>query len=136
MLGLNPYGLLASVLVTIALIIGAYLYGEHNANVACDARVKAIQLALGEAQQKQAQAELIQQSNASSGFENDKTKVEIKYRTIHDKAAAIEHTNTIYLGTCFDDDGLRLANAALSGVPTASPTSKPDAAMPRPLAAH
>ena len=63
---------------------------------------------------------------ASEGFENDRTKTEIKYRTITRQVEKIVE-RPIYAQPCFDDGGLHALRSALG---TASDTGEPQDAVP------
>jgi hypothetical protein len=65
---------------------------------------------------------------ASEGLENDRTKTEIKYRTITREVEKIVE-RPVYLQQCFDADGLRALNAAIDA--TGSPGELKDA-VPKP----
>lgn len=119
--GLNPYGLLASVLVTIALIIGAYLYGEHNANLACDVRVAKIYSDAATKVEAEKAAEATKANTASTALETKAAAAQVVYRTITRNVDRVV-TKPIYQNVCLDTDGLSLANAALAGVNVILPT--------------
>ena len=63
---------------------------------------------------------------ASEGFENDRTKTEIKYRTITRQVEKIVERPS-YRNVCFDEPGL---HALRSAIGTASDTSEPADALP------
>lgn len=131
---LNPWAILGAGVIAISLFGGGYWKGHHDAAADGEVKIQALQLAAAEAAQKQRQAELIQASNASTGFQNDTAKARIVYQTIHDQIHDIVE-RPVYRNVCLDDDGLRLANAALAGVPTSPNPGGPNPAMPAPLAA-
>lgn len=134
--GLTPWILLGALGFGIALGGAGYWKGHADGTDNGNLKIAALQAAASEAAQKQHQAELIQASNASTGFQNDTAKAKTVFREIHDSIATLTSSNPIYRdGVCFDDDGLRLANAALAGIPTAPNPSGPNAVMPHPLAA-
>ena len=64
--------------------------------------------------------------SASEGLENDRTRIEVKYRTITRNVEKIID-RPIYLQRCLDDDGLHALRGALG---TASDTSEPADAVP------
>ena len=72
------------------------------------------------ARQANAQAEELEQAKA---------KREIIYRTITKTVDRIVD-RPVYRSDCLDDDGLRIANEALTGTPAAA--SQPDADLPAP----
>ena len=79
----------------------------------------------------EAQAELARNNRqaaqvASEGFENDRTKTEIKYRTITRNVEKIVE-RPIYAQSCFDDGGM---HALRSAIGTASDTGEPADALP------
>ena len=125
MIGLPSPTLIAAALVGgIALAGSSYWWGSSQEATYYKGQMAALQIKVDEASQKQRQAELIQSSNASVGFENDTAKTKIVYRTIHDKATAAIINNPVeYRNVCLDDNGLQLANAALAGVATAAPAA-------------
>lgn len=86
--------------------------------------------AAAEAQRKK---EAEQSNRASTGLEADREKTRVVYRTITRKVDRIVE-RPVYRNVCFDDDGVREANAALAGTSTAR--SQPDAAVPKPDAAR
>lgn len=132
---LNPWAILGAGVIAISLFIGGYWKGHHDASADGLVKIEALQLQASEAAQKQRQAELIQGSNASTGFENDNAKAETVFRTITEQVDRIVD-RPVYLNACLDPDGLQLANAALGGIPTATPATEPNPAMPRPDTAH
>jgi hypothetical protein len=121
MLGLNPYGLLASVLVTIALIIGAYLYGEHNANVACDLRVQKIYADAAAKAETEKKAEEAKANTASTQLETKAAAAQVIYRTITRNVDRVV-TKPVYSNVCLEPEGLAIANAALAGINVVLPT--------------
>lgn len=131
---LNPWAILGAGVLAVSLFVGGYLKGHHDAKADGEVQIQALQLEAAESAQKQRQAELIQASNASTGFQNDTAKARIVYKTIHDQIHDILE-RPVYRNVCLDDDGLRLANAALAGVPTASNPGGPHPIVPAPLAA-
>lgn len=133
MFGLSPWLILGALVAMIAAGASGYWKGHADAKADCIIQVDKLKADAAEAAQKQRQAELIQASNASTGFQNDTAKARIVYQTIHDQIHDIVE-RPVYRNVCLDDDGLRLANAALAGVPTAPNPSGPNPTMPAPLA--
>lgn len=93
--------------------------------------VQAWRYAAKDAQRIEAQAELARNDRkaaqvASEGFENDRTKTEIRYRTIDRQVQKIVD-RPIYVRDCFDDDGLRVLRGALGA---AGDPSQPQDAVP------
>lgn len=113
---LNPWVLLGAGVLALSLLGGGYYKGHHDESLSSQVKIDKLESDAKEASQREQQARLIQASNASTGFENDNAKAKVVFREIQTMADALVKTNTIYLNTCFDDDGLRLANAALGGV--------------------
>ena len=79
---------------------------------------------------KQAEVEQAQIGKAATNLEADRVKTRTVYRTIT-KSVDNYIDRPIYRNVCFDEPGLRDANAALRKA-TPTPASKPDAAMPTP----
>lgn len=86
-----------------------------------------VQQEWNEAVDKQAAAELEAGDKASKAFEVDRGKTQVVYRTIT-KSVDKYIDRPVYRNVCFDDDGLRDANAAL-GKATAANPSKPPATL-------
>jgi len=82
-------------------------------------------------EQQQAAAGLLaaaEKANKHAEYlEKERAKREIIYRTITKKVDRIVD-RPVYIRNCLDDDGLRMANEALTGAPAA--VAEPDAAMP------
>ena len=79
----------------------------------------------------EAQAELARNNrqaaqSASEGFENDRTKTEIKYRTITRQVEKIVERPS-YRNVCFDEPGM---HALRSAIGTAGDTGEPADAVP------
>lgn len=108
-----------------ASLVGTYFYGRHDGAVI--ERVK-----WEEAAAKQAEKEAKRAASASQDREKDREKTRVVYRTITQNVDKIVD-RPVYRNVCLDDDGLRLANAALSGAFTAA--REPDRRLPAPDAA-
>ncbi len=78
---------------------------------------------------QQARKETVQSTNAATQLEAENAQAKIVYKTIT-RTVDRYIDRPIYRAECFDADGLRDANAALSGQ-TASPP-KPDYSLSRP----
>ena len=132
----SPYILLGVVLGSLGLGVIGYFKGDADAAHRYQAKITAIQVQAKEDAQQAAQAMLIQSSNAATGLEAGNAKARVIYKTITQQ---VDHEieRPIYLSTCFSDDGVRLANAALGGVAATPPDpSKPDPGMPRVIGTH
>ena len=66
-----------------------------------------------EAQAEQARNDRQAAQVASEGFENDRAKTEIKFRTITREVEKIIDRPVYRDGLCMDNDGLRILNAAI-----------------------
>lgn len=73
-------------------------------------------------------AEAVQENTAAKATEDKKDEVKVIYQTITKTVDRIID-RPIYRNVCFDDDGLRAANAALTG--TAPDTSEPNEGVPK-----
>lgn len=103
---MSPLSVYAAVALLAASVAGAGAW-----------KVQAWRYAAKDAQRIEAQAEKARNDRqaaqvASEGFENDKAKTEIKYRTITKEVARIVD-RPVYLQRCFDDDGLRAVREAI-----------------------
>lgn len=134
MFDLSPWLLLGALVFSLGLGGAGYWKGHADGTDNGNLKIAALQAKAAEAVQKQHQAELIQSSNASTGFQNDSAKARIVFRTIHDQVTSIVD-RPIFRNVCLDDDSLRLVNAALGNIPAAPPATGPNAAMPSTLAA-
>lgn len=97
-------------------------------------RVQSWRYAAKDAARIEAQAELARNNrkaaqSASEGFENDRTKTEIKYRAITREVEKIIDRPVYRATLCMDNDGLRILNAA---VRAAGDTGEPQDAVPEP----
>lgn len=131
---MNPYMIIGAGVVALVLCVSAFAAGHHVAAQAAQVKLDGMIAAADEATQKQRQAEIIQASNASAGFQHDNAKAQIVYRTITEEVEKIVD-RPVYTGQCFDADGLRLANLALAGVPADANPSGPNPTVPGPDAA-
>lgn len=120
----NPYVIIAELVVMIGLVIGAYLYGEHNANAACDVRVAKIYSDAADKAQKEKDAEASKANAASTQLETKAADAKVIYRTITRNVDRVV-TKPVYQNVCFEADGLAIANAALAGVNVMLPTPLP-----------
>lgn len=69
----------------------------------------------------------VQEAAASTSLEGDREKVRTVYRTITEEIERVVE-KPVYRDMCLDDDGLRLANAALAGA--LIPAREPDGRVP------
>lgn len=76
-------------------------------------------------EEKEAQAEVKRMNEkqidtAGDNFEKDKAKENVKYKNIYVEVEKIVHRD-FYRDVCFDPDGLRALNTAISGTVTTQP---------------
>lgn len=107
---MNPYAIIASLLLTIFGVCGAGWMGfrigiDHQKSTESD-RNEAIQLAADQASQAAAAAI---------------NKIKVVNTTIQQEIQHETRTNTVYLDCRHTSDGLRLINSALSGDQTITP---------------
>lgn len=118
------YGLLALAILAVlsgiayAIYNSIYSAGKASMKAEWDAAIA-----------KQAKAETVQIDTATKSLEVKNVEAKIVYKTIT-RSVDKYIDRPIYRAECFDADGLRDANAALSGK-AASP-AKPDYSLPRP----
>jgi hypothetical protein len=126
-------GMLQMQLIALALgavVLAGIVYGIYTKGYnAGSADVKA---EWQEANRLQREKEQKQANTASTKLETGNAEAKVVYRTITKEVDKIVD-RPVYVNACFDDDGLRYANAALSGALT--PAGKPDARLPKPDAA-
>jgi hypothetical protein len=127
LLGMNPYAILAAVILVIALFTGTYVKGRVDGLKKCQDRIAVLQ---AEATAR-AVAEQDKAVEAATKLEAQRVRTEIKYRTITKIVEKLVE-RPVYRDVCFDDDGLRLVNAALTGSP--APAGQP--AHPLPPSSH
>lgn len=125
MIFLKRYLYGAAAFFVLGLVIGAYVKGRADANAVCATTVAAI-YAEAEAQ-KDAEAEKARQTSAR--LEKQNASARIIYRDIvHEVEKIVDRP--VYRNVCLDDDGVRLANAALAG--QAAAPAEPDSAVSDP----
>lgn len=83
--------------------------------------------------QEQRDAEARQSAAASTSLEEKNAKAKVVYRTVTRTVDRLVD-RPVYRNVCLDDDGLRAANAALSGALAAA--GEPDGAVSKPDAAR
>lgn len=64
---------------------------------------------------------------AAVGLEKDKAKIRTEFLTVTKEVERVVQ-KPVYLNICFDDDGLRIANAAIH---PAAPAGQPASTLPR-----
>lgn len=137
MFGLSPILLGGTALAFLLSVGGAGVYGHWRGYDEAEATYKAkiVTMQLDAAQQaEKTRAAMLAQANAAvATLEAQNAKTRVVYRTITEMVDKIVD-RPIYRDRCFDDDGLRLANAALGGISVKAPDSvQPDRGMPQPL---
>jgi len=132
--GIIPISLIFYGLAALA-IIGA-LYGVYKwidttweTTAGIDRGTKDKQAEWDKANEDQRKREAAQSAEASTQVEVKSEKAKVVYRTITQSVDKIID-RPIYRNVCFDDIGLRDANAALSG--QIAPAGEPDRAVPSP----
>lgn len=93
----------------------------------------AVQLKWDEANRKQREAEAKQAGTAATKLETANIEAKVVYKTLTRTVDKIVE-RPIYRNACFDDDGLRSANAALSGA--LAPAGGSADTVPKPAAAR
>ncbi len=111
-------------LALLAALSGA-VYGIHHSGY--KEGKSEIQADWDKANEKQRKAEADQSQTASTQVEVKSEKAKVIYRTITQSVDKIID-RPVYRNVCLDDDGLRNANAALSGQIAA--TGEPDKPLP------
>ena len=118
-----------------ALGILAALVFWADRNIATSAGVKkgeaAVQKKWDDANKEAREREAAAGATAATGLETDREKTKVAYRTVTKQVDKIVE-RPVYRNLCFDADGLRSANVALSGALT--PATEPDRPVPKPLA--
>jgi len=105
-------GIVALVVILFAL---TYAKGRTDGTYRCDQRINAL---LMESNEREKGYQIVAHTQ-SELLEKARAKTEIRYRTILKK---VEHEveKPSYRVVCLTDDGVRLANQAIGGVPAAS----------------
>lgn len=112
MFGLPPivtYAIVAAALVASLWGAAAWHAGVHYQRGYDKAATEAM-----EANKERLEREVHQNAKASKGRETDRVRIETVYEEIEVEVERVVE-RAVYLDRCFDDDGLRLANAALRG---------------------
>lgn len=110
-----PYAQMAGVLLVILLFTGTYIKGRVDGREVCHQKIEVLQAEASKA----AVNEQNQAIKASTELENQRVNTQIKYRTITRTVEKVVD-RPIYRNVCFDDDGVRSANTALTGQVAAS----------------
>lgn len=127
MLGFNPWVIIGAGVLAISLFVGGYWKGDHDASASYELSIAKTR----EATQKIVDAEAVVADVAATKLETGNAQSRIVYKTITQTVDRIVE-RPVYSGTCLDDDGLQLANAALAGV-AAAPAGKPVGTVPGPV---
>lgn len=98
---------LVGALIAVFASLGSYFYGRHDGSTG--ERLKWEQAA---AEQKDKEEQ--KSDKAAKDREKDRENTKVVYRTITQNVDKIVD-RPVYRNICLDDDGLRLANAALAG---------------------
>jgi len=101
------YAVIAALIA--ASFIGTYVKGRTDGRQICNDRIEALIMESTEREQ----TAMRQANDAATRLEQSHAKIEIKYRTIVKEIEKVVD-RPVYVGRCLDDDGLRLANAALT----------------------
>ncbi len=126
----NPWLLLGMLGAMVATFLGGYIKGDADAAHRYQVKITTMQIEAKDAAQKSRQAMLDQADAAISTLETGNAKARVVYRTIRETVDKLVD-RPVYLQSCFDDDGLRLVNAALGNIPVAPPDpGNPDNRMP------
>ena len=120
---LNPWVILGLLVALLGSAGSGYYKGHRDATARC-AIDKAAMVA--ESQARQA-AERATADAASALLEDQHEKTKIIYRTITRTVDKLVE-RPVYRAVCLDDDGVREANAALTGTPATA--TQPDDALP------
>jgi hypothetical protein len=117
---INPWVLLGLLLIAIALVGTGYVKGRNDANATCEVKIAA----MVEAAQKAKDAEAAKANAAATTLESGNANAKVIYKTITQTVDRVVE-KPVYLNTCFDSDGLQLANAALAGAAVSPPAGSP-----------
>lgn len=117
------YGSIAALIA--ASFIGTYVKGRTDGRQICNDRIESLIMESAEREQ----SAMRQANDAATQLEKAHAKIEIKYRTITKEVEKVVD-RPVYTGKCLDDDGVRLANAALTRSRPAPP--KPTHPLPEP----
>lgn len=133
-LSLSPWILLGALSSVVASFAGGYFKGDADAADRYQTKIATMQVEAQDRTQKARDALMAQANAAVTTLESQNAKASIVYRTITQTVDKIVD-RPVYRNVCLDDDGLRLVNAALGGVPAApADPGNADSGMPRALA--
>ena len=121
------YAVIAALIA--ASFIGTYVKGRTDGRQICNDRIEALIMESTEREQ----TAMRQANDAATRLEQSHAKIEIKYRTIVKEIEKVVD-RPVYVGVCLDGDGVRLANAALTGSRPVAP--EPINAMPESSGTH
>lgn len=124
---LNPWVLLGLLVSLLAAFGSGFAVSKHYADTECVAG----QVQAQRTEVVQAATEATRRETVGAARETSREQIRVVYRTIKEQADAIEHdsSNTDATGCGLDADGLRIWNAANSGVP-ATLSGEPDGRLP------
>lgn len=123
MFGINPYLIIGLMIAALAIGAGGYAKGRSDGAAKCEMRIAA----LTKASQKAKDAEAAKAHTAAADLEKENADANEENR-VREVVVTKIVDRPVYRNTCFDADGLREANAALTGA-SADP-AKPDKSVP------
>ena len=124
----NPWLIIGALVGSLVLFGGGFYAAWSWQGSRCEARIAAMQADSRARKDSEAQ----KASDASTELEKGDAKDKVVYKTITKYVDRVVE-RPVYKRACFDADGLRLANAALTG--TSPDPGEPDSPMSRPDAA-
>lgn len=134
MLGLIPlWAKAAAAAAILAALAGVYAWRVHAERNVGRAEVRAewskADQVRDEAQREIEKLRRLAASKASGGHEDDKTAIQVKFRTITER---IEHEveKVVYRNVCILSDGLRELNAAIAATGTTADTAESGKPVP------
>jgi hypothetical protein len=136
MFGLSPYLLGGAALAALLAFGGGYIQGGRTTANTYQVKIDKLQLDAADRLQRTRDAMQAQSNEAVAMLEKDNARSHTVFRTITQQVDKIID-RPVFHNVCLDDDGLRLANLALSGVATEAPAG-PGAGpgMPQAGASH
>ena len=112
------YGYLIIAALAVSAFVGTYLKGRFDGRAVCNEKIQALMI---ESTARE-QAAMRQANDAATKLEKAHARIEMKYWTITKEVERVVD-RPLYVGVCLDDDGVRLANAALTGSRPVAPES-------------
>ena len=112
------YGYLIIAALVVSAFVGTYLKGRFDGRRVCNQKIQELMI---ESTTRE-QAAMRQANDAATKLETAHARIEIKYRTITKEVERVVD-RPLYVGVCLDGDGVRLANAALTGSRPIAPES-------------